>query len=434
PLRDQPDVLLIDEGETYRLIEAEIRAMRNSMRTDRIHIGMDEAHGVGLGEYLLRHGQTDRFDLLSRHLTRVVGICEKYGFRPMMWSDMFFRLGSPTNEYYDGTTVVPQRVIDSLPPVDMVYWDYYHEDGAFYDHMLAQHARMGKHTVFAGGAWTWSGFLPHVKRTQATMRPALAACARHRVQTVIATMWGDDAAETDVFLALGLLPIFSEACWQGEGCQQEEIDLAGACVSGLPGGALSAMGEFYRDAGELAAGKGLIWSDLLYPLLQVQGSALDAELARMKKAQQVLAALNEKEENPELAYAVCVFETALAKGEAVREIRARYLARDKAWLGEFAQSGIPSLMRQYDALLAAHRALWERDLKRFGWEIICLRYGSMQGRLFDVQRVILRYLAGEIDRIEELEETPLDPARSVQWYQTAISPSAGMGVGMRFPI
>ena len=217
-LRDQPDILLIDDEKTYDFIEATVRSMRASMKTSRIHIGMDEAHGVGLGQYLLRHGVVDRHELLVRHLERVVKICEKYGFRPIMWSDMFFRLGSKKNDYYDLEAVVPQRVIDSIPEVDLCYWDYYHEDEAFYDAMLSAHARMGGKTVFAGGIWTWSGFLPQVKKTEATMFPALAACAKHGVDMAFATMWGDDGAETNLFLATGLLPIFSESCWQGHDC------------------------------------------------------------------------------------------------------------------------------------------------------------------------------------------------------------------------
>ena len=43
------------------------------------------------------------------------------------------------------------------------------------------------------------------------MQAALRACANHRVNTVFATMWGDDGAETNALLAFSRLPIFSEA-------------------------------------------------------------------------------------------------------------------------------------------------------------------------------------------------------------------------------
>ena len=34
-------------------------------------------------------------------------------------------LGSKRNDYYDTEAVVPQRVIDEIPPVALCYWDYY---------------------------------------------------------------------------------------------------------------------------------------------------------------------------------------------------------------------------------------------------------------------------------------------------------------------
>ena len=426
PLRDQMDVLLIDEEKTYDLIEAQIRAMRACVRTDRIHIGMDEAHGVGLGEYLLRHGATDRHALLCRHLARVVSICEKHGFRPIMWSDMFFRLGSKTNEYYDLEAEVPQHVIDSIPAVDLCYWDYYHEDEAFYDAMLSAHARMGERTVFAGGVWTWSGFLPHVKKTEATMFPALSACAKHRVDTVFATLWGDDGAETNVFLASSMLPIFSENCWQGADCPKEEMILAGECLTGMPREALLAMGEFYPDEKDIRTGKSLIWCDPLYPILDPMGDSMDEAIARSEKA---LAAFEACPDKLVREYACLLFEVAKEKARILRDLRAKYLADDRLWLVQLAQEDLPALTNQYAKLMGIHRRLWERDYKRNGWEVVCLRYGGAMARLADVTDELVRYLAGELKEIVELEETPLSPARIAQHYEHMVTPSAALGTG-----
>lgn len=425
-LRDQMDILMIDDERTYAFIEAEIRAMRACMRTNRIHIGMDEAHGVGLGQYLLKHGQTDRFALLLRHLERVRAICARYDFTPIMWSDMFFRLGSKHNDYYDIESDIPQRVIDAIPPVDLCYWDYYHDDEAFYDHMLTQHARMGGRMVFAGGVWTWSGFLPQVKRTEATMFPALRACARHRVDTVIATMWGDDAAETNPFLAGALLPIFSESCWQGCDCPREEMRLAGEALTGLPRAVLDAMGELYPSAEDVRTGKGLIWCDPLYPLLETPGDTPDAAIARSEAALSVLRA---HEDRLECRYAAAVFEVVRGKARLVRDLRARYLAGDRAYLREVVSDVIPRLLGQYDALMRLHRALWERDMKRFGWEVLALRYGAVMGRLRDAADEIERYLAGELPAIEELEAAPLSTSRICQHFEQLVTPSAALGTG-----
>ena len=424
-LRDQGDILLADDARTYAFIEAQIRAMRACMRSERIHIGMDEAHGVGFGRYWLMHGDTDRFELLRRHLERVVEICEKYGFKPIMWSDMFFRLGSKTNDYYDVESVVPQRVIDSLPPVDLCYWDYYHDDPALYDHMLTEHARMGK-TVFAGGIWTWSGFLPQVMRTEATMRPALAACARHGVDTVFATMWGDDGAETNVFLSSSLLPLFSEACWQGEDFPAEEAALAGQCLTGLPRAAIDAMGLLYPDARDVRTGKGMIWCDPFYPLLALHGDTPDAAIARAKEA---ILTLDTHESSLECRYARAVFDVVIEKARTVRDMRAKYLAGDRAWLREFAFVDVPRMLQKYDKLMRTHRELWTRDMKRFGWEILSLRYGAVTARLADCADEIKRWLSGEIPVIEELEETPLDSDRGDMHYERLVTPSADLGSG-----
>ena len=424
-LRDQADILLIDSEKTYALIEAQIRAMRNCTTSGRINVGMDEAHGVGLGQYLLKYGQTDRFELLLRHLKRVVALCEKYGFRPMMWSDMFFRLGSKTNAYYDMEADIPQSVIDAIPEVDLCYWDYYHDDAKLHDHMLSEHARMGR-TAFAGGNWVWSGFLPHIKQTERTMIPALSACARHKVDTVLATMWGDDGAETNVFLGSSLLPLFSEACWQGEDCPKEEVVRCGEALTGLPRRMIDAMGEFYPNGEDVRPGKQFIWCDPLYPLVYMPGDTPDAAIAR---GAQAMETLREMEDNLECRYAAQCFDVMIEKAKLVRDMRAKYLAGDRAWLRETAHVDIPRMLQKYDKLMALHQQMWDRDMKRNGWEVICMRYGAAQMRLKDVADEIKRYLCGDLATIAELEEEPLDTGHGWMRYQDVVTPAAAMGAG-----
>ena len=133
PIRDQATVLLCDDEDAYAFIEAEIKAMRSNFRSRRIHIGMDEAASVGLGRYYSIHGAVDRFDLLTRHMKRVTGLCRKHGFEPMLWSDMFFRLASAGADYYDPKAVVPQEALANLPEAELCYWDYEHTDPAHYE-------------------------------------------------------------------------------------------------------------------------------------------------------------------------------------------------------------------------------------------------------------------------------------------------------------
>lgn len=418
-LRDRPDVLLIDEEKTYDFLDAALRALSGCFRSRRIHIGMDEAHGVGLGNYLLQHGYVDRFELLNRHLTRVVALCEKYGFKPMMWSDMFFRLGSKTNSYYDPESHMPDGVIASLPAVEMAYWDYYHTDEATYEHMLAEHARMKRNTVFAGGVWTWSGFLPNREYTLRTMLPALRICARKETDTVIATFWGDDGAETDYLMALDRLTLFSEACWRGEDFSMEECEGIAACLTGTSAAVRNAYDAFYADGYEKSTGKMLIWCDPLYPC----GISEERKDTLARAAAQAIPALSAAPASPETAYALSVFQTLLGKIQLIQKIRSAYAKRDRQALEALRTKELPALIRSYETLMAAHRALWESNSKRQGWEVLALRYGGAIGRLMDVEDEMRRYADGQLNSIPELDETELPDGKGF-FYDKVSTPSA----------
>lgn len=418
-LRDQPGVLLIDEEKTYDFLDAALGALSGCFRSRRIHIGMDEAHGVGLGGYLLRHGYTDRFELLNRHLARVVSICEKYGFRPMMWSDMFFRLGSKTNSYYDPEGRVPERVIRSLPPVEMVYWDYYHTDTETYEHMLEEHRRMERNTVFAGGVWTWSGFLPNRELTLRTMLPALRTNARKETDTVFATLWGDDGAETDYLMAADRMTLFSEACWEGENFSEEECERNALYLTGLSAEIRNAFDAFYADGCEKSTGKALIWCDPLYPC----GVTEDRMKTLERAAGEAAAVLSAAESRPETDYALALFRTLGGKIRLIRGIRSAYAGRGLRALETIRTEEIPALVKAYETLTEAHRALWESNSKRQGWEVLALRYGGAAGRLKDVAGELERYAGGLLNGIPELDEKELPDGKGFHYDQVS-TPSA----------
>ncbi|MFA5206062.1 MAG: beta-N-acetylhexosaminidase, partial [Lentisphaeria bacterium] len=132
-VRDTTSVLLVDEPKTYELIERMVSHWATVFRSRRIHIGMDETHDLGRGRFYDRHGDERHFDIFNRHLGRVVSICKAKGLSPIIWSDMYFSMGSKTMNYYDKDGVIPGDVVKSIPhEASLVYWDYYHADKAFY--------------------------------------------------------------------------------------------------------------------------------------------------------------------------------------------------------------------------------------------------------------------------------------------------------------
>lgn len=406
-IKDNDCVLMIDEPKTYAWIRAALTALRRCFRTNRIHIGMDEAHGVGLGEYYQKHGAVNRFELLNRHLNRVVDICKELGFKPIMWSDMFYRLGSKNNDYYDTDAVVPESAIAQIPDVALCYWDYYHTDEQFYAGMLEGHRQMGKEVVFAGGIWTWSGILPHVRKTNTTMYPALRACLKAGIGTVLATLWGDDGCETDYRLALNQLPIYSEHVWMGEDCTRAEVERMGERLTGLSEACFNAMGAFYADDDDRRPGKGLFYCDPLYPLTE----GLWDLTGYREGLEEGIKTLERHLDDSRCEYAWLAMRIALEKLNWVNELRPAYLRGDKAVVLTMANEKLPAMRELYVKMMSVWREQWESGRKRNGWETICARLGAVIARLDDVQRILLRWADGTIECVEELDETPLPASR-----------------------
>ncbi len=128
-IKDTNTVMLAGEPATYDLVAKMIETYATNLRSRRLHIGMDEAWDLARGQYINRHGYRREFDVFNDHLAQVVAICKRFGVRPMIWSDMYFRLGSKDHNYYDLAAVIPEDVVKAIPPeVELVYWDYYHPD------------------------------------------------------------------------------------------------------------------------------------------------------------------------------------------------------------------------------------------------------------------------------------------------------------------
>ena len=93
-LRDTEDILMVGEEKTYVFIEQLLRAVSGTFRTRRVHIGMDEAWSLGLGNYRFKNGFVPSHQLMEQHLARVCAIAQKYSLQPMIWSDMYLRAAS----------------------------------------------------------------------------------------------------------------------------------------------------------------------------------------------------------------------------------------------------------------------------------------------------------------------------------------------------
>lgn len=412
-MKDTEEVLLVEDEAALDFIRAMIRNASEPYRTKRIHIGMDEAHFLGLGGYLRKHGYTDPFTIMERHLHNVGAIIREMGLDAMMWSDMYFRLASPTGGYYDAP-FIPQEVIDKAPAdIDLVYWDYYQLDESVYERMFSMHNQFAAKKAFACGLWTWTGPAPHYQRMVDTIIPGLRKAKEHKIPLTFATGWGDNGAECNLLSLLFGLVIYGEFCYQdehdGDACAARFRHLCHADAR-----AFEDLTRFNKLPGindwsirPVNAAKFLLYQDPIVPLYdddlkgvdtQAHYAALEADYAKYQ------------EENPEFDLLMrfyhqlartlkvkCHFH--LLAGKTVRA-GDREGARICAELAQVAQEELEILRRRW-------RELWYSTNRIYGFEIIDVRIGGVAARMESASQLMADFAAGRIETIEPLAEEPL---------------------------
>lgn len=416
-LKENEEVLLADEEATYAFLEQLVAAAAAPYRSRRIHIGMDEAHGIGLGAHLRRHGYEDPHAIIRRHLARVLEITRRHGLSAMMWSDMFFRPDSPTNGYYD--TGMPSRAaIEAVPPdVTLVYWDYYHESEQAYAEMLEKHAALGAPTVFTGGVWTWCGPALDYDKTIAASVPALTACKKAGVPLVLAAAWGDNGAESNFCSALLAFQLYAEFTYSGV-YDADALDRRFACCCGAPAKAFRELSRFNAVSGmrssalrPVNAAKFLLYQDPLVQLYEAdtEGLAMAAHYAALETRYRDYAA-----QTPAFAQLFTFYALlaqALSRKCAWHEQAAQAVrGQDRALAARLAEA-LPEAIQAMEELRGAWRALWEATNRPYGFEIIDLRLGGVAARLSTAAARMRAFAAGEIADIPELSSPALPYTR-----------------------
>lgn len=409
-MKDTNDILLIDEEKTYEFIEEMIKTARECYNTDKIHIGMDEAHDVGFGEYFRRHGYVDRFKLLSKHLGRVMEITGKYGFKPMMWSDMFFRLASKNGNYYDTKAKMPENITELVPEgISMVYWDYYNNDEKVYDFMIKTHKEMQRDIVFAGGIWTWAGLSPQYDKTYVTTKAGLSSCRKNGIKNVFATMWGDDGAECSIYTALLGMQLYGEYNYFDEVTSRHLAEMFKVCTGyDADAFALFNIDDFGGLCTEHDAmvSKQVFYSDPLLGLFDKNLSKLDLK-THYKKLLDKFDGISPQEGLEYLfEYQRQLIKILYEKCTAGTETMQAYKSRDTKALAEIA-ARLAEIAADVEKLRGMQYEIWNRNNKAFGFEYFDGKLGAVIARLKSSARKIEDYVNGKFDKIEELEEEKL---------------------------
>lgn len=406
-MTDAADILMVGDERTYALIERMIASLRRCVRTNKIHVGMDEAHLVGKGRYRDLHGERDRTDILLEHLDRVCRITEKYGFEPMMWSDMFYRIANG-GKYYARTSTFDAAVKAKIPDaVSLVYWDYYHTDKASYVQMIRGHKQLTDRVVFAGGAWKWTGFTPKNDFAIRATKAAISACLQEGVRDVFMTMWGDNGAEAS---AWSTLPALCYAACLAQGVtKMQDIkakfeEWVGYRYDDFM--LLDLPDRLDGNKERVNPSKYELYNDCFFGIFDTAVGAEDAK----QYASFAKRLRNASKRTGEFSY---LFDTA-SKLCAVLAYKADIGIRTRELYASGDREALEPILADYNKMIKrtelfyqAFRKQWYAENKPNGFEVQDIRIGGLIMRMKNCRDRVADYVAGRIDEIPELHEQPL---------------------------
>ncbi|MBR6322339.1 MAG: beta-N-acetylhexosaminidase [Lachnospiraceae bacterium] len=414
-MTDWDDILNLADERSYQLIEEMAKTISETYRTRKVNIGMDEAYLLGRGRYMEKYGYRKSAEIMREHLARVMEIMRKEGLEPRMWSDMFFRMCTPDESYYNPDFTLNEAARAAIPPeMTLVYWDYYGTERGRYDYMMKNHFSLTEKIAFAGGASCWYGVVPLNRFSLNSARAALASARDNGMQEVYVTMWGDDGGTCSAFSTLPTLACYGEANWNG---RTDDENLAAALKYGS-GADLEAFLNFEElenfgcrnDFGYAAKNptRYLFWQDIL----QGKFDCHVPEDAEARYTQAIFRLMDDRQKcHPKYGY---LFDTFSALSDALRlkaglgkALKAAYDAGDRDALKMIADETLPELEKRIKAFRKVLRTQWMTDNKPFGFDLQDIRLGALSMRVTEAQEQLHEYLEGKISAIPELEEERL---------------------------
>ena len=408
--KDIENIFNVGNAEVQVLLTRMIASLRKAFSSDIIHIGMDEAYNLGRGRYLDENGLKSRQDIMHEHLAFMKTLCKAYGFKPIVWDDMFFGRSSTNKENVN--LVIPNQV-------GLMYWDYYSCSVNHYREYLKLRRSIAKKTMFAGGAWRWTGYVPHHKKTLETTLAAIEACRKERIRDIIVTTWGDDGNEAPLYTCMFGLVLYAYLDWHTE-YREAEFAQYLMLYTGMGFDEWMRQGEpdlFEGTTGndyDITPSKYLLYQDPLGSKFLHYIRTLTTDMDTVyKKLEQAFIEDAANTDNPlqqHIAeFYALMMKTLYYKWRLPLDIWEAYKKRDKKAMQALIENKLEPLKVTLAGTAKARRRIWSKECRAFGSEVLDHRFGAMLMRLEVTHEILTDYIQGKINRIDELEEERLDP-------------------------
>lgn len=408
--RDTHWTLNVGKKETYDFISDVLDAITECFSSRKIHIGFDESDDLGLGAHLHEFGYQTKEELFFPHLKKVCELAKERGFEPMIWSDMpfhFYGEHLPNFRAYDDRVVLPEDIDEKFAGARPVFWAYGDRGEESFDHMFEEHKKISGETMFAGGVWIWSGFAPNYNISKKATISALNSCIRKGVKDVMATVW-TNGSEGSSILTLAGMAWFADIDYIGA----FDEDSVRKCFADATGGLNYddfMMLEALEHPSEttFCATRALCYNDPMIPLVDAHIPA-EGFGKHYEKTSEKIRAVSDKQDIFTPAFKVLqhLSELLEIKADFGIRLKAAYDKKDNEALAALAAL-CDEMIARIQTLAKAHKKAFFSYNKAFGWELHDMRYGMLLNRFITTKERIEAFLAGEVDRLEELEEERL---------------------------
>ena len=423
PISDTSDVLLVGEEATYTYLRQIIRDACEPYRSKRIHIGMDESGSLGTGAYRRKHGARPQIDIFTEHMAKVREITGELGLTPMIWSDMYFALCSPTHDY-DPDCVISDEVKAKIPnDVQLVYWDYYHQSYDFYRGVIDRHRETGAPLLFAGGMWNWQSPAVNYEYMVSTSVPGLRASRDAGVEEVFVTAWGDDGVENSLPSLYYGLALYAEFDYCGE-YDPDTLNKRFAALFAVDPAVYCDQSRFdmvpdaIKDA-TLAPNPSfmLLYEDPLTLVFEkdLEGVPLAAHYTDVAEEFAALAAKTTGELKPMAEHYARL--AAVLRDKCTWREKAPGIVRsgDRAAAVEMAALA-DKLIGELRAFADSWYDLWMTNNHPQGFDVLDIRMGAQIRRMETAARRMHAFAAGALDTIAEMEKEKLPYTIEREWW------------------
>lgn len=410
-IRDTEDILMVGEKKVYDFIEELLVAVKDSFSTRRVHLGMDEAAQLGLGEYLKKNGYRESAKLMKEHSARVFAICQKLGLTPMIWSDMYITANTGGGYYDVDETTDTSGWEKPDKELGLVYWDYYNENGPLYRNMLRVHQELTNHLTFAGGVWMWNGIAPNYGRAFRCTVSALEACREYQVPEIFCTAWMDNGSETPLDAVYPGLVLFAHLGFHETVCKEDLKEEFEACTGGRLEDfwQLEAFDSLFTGMGNNMGSdnpsKYYLYQDNMLGMFDYHLKGIDTRTYYRDLALRMASCAQTSPAYADLFHFYEEFAQVLAqKADLGIRIKDAYDSKDLSTLRDICDKVIPNIIDHLWKMKTIREQLWLRDAKPFGYELLDIKLGGVLTRLASHKRRIESYLNGSVSRLEELEQ------------------------------